>query len=848
MIWSVFVWYLVAVGIGLLVFPLAYRLFPNLNDRGYSVSRALGLLLWGYLFWLLSSYGLLPNTVGGYLLALALLFGLVTWALRKYALTEIAAWLKEKEGYLLAVELVFLIGYAFMILMRGMEPELLTTEKPMELAFINAILRSPSMPPLDPWLADYSISYYYFGYVIVAMLAKFTGVTAGMAFNLAISLVFAMAAVGGYGIVYNLLAVFSKEKPAGRAFQALRGPVFVLLLSNLEGFLEYLHARGVFWTQTADGVWQSKFWRWLDILDLSSPPTASAEGDLRYWWWWRASRVIHDTDILGNHREVINEFPFFSYFLADLHPHVLTMPFVFLVLALTLNLFLDRGAPEHPFRIWMPGFNFQTGPFVEFRSVEFGFSFQTFIFSSVILGGIAFLNIWDWPWYVGLFAAAYVLRQAGESGWQWGRLWEFLGLGLLLGVAGVLAYLPFFLSFSSQAGGFMVNLINPTRGAQLWVMFGTLFLPLVGFLLYLLRRKGDRRSLFGGFGLSIGITLLLFLVSLVPLLAAGWLAHSDSPRAYLGLEFFNQYAGVSFQELLDVSLARRGAAIAGLLSMVVLIGLAAAALWPRRNEETQEKAKIPKSHLFAGLLILFGGALVLIPEFVFLVDLFSHRMNTIFKFYYQAWLLWGVAAAYGSGVLLHKIDLKSTLYGLVLAVVVTMGLVYPLMGIHTRISSFLDRTDRQFNLDGTVGSHYYFLSADEKQAVLWLQQAPLGTLVEAVGGSYSNYARISANSGQPALLGWPGHEDQWRGSRELFAARQDDIFRLYTTQSWVEAENLIQKYGITYIVVSTLERTTYNVRINDVQYLLNEDKFARFLTPVFQSGSITIYQTSITAP
>jgi uncharacterized membrane protein len=449
---------------------------------------------------------------------------------------------------------------------------------------------------------------------------------------------------------------------------------------------------------------------------------------------------------------------------------------------------------------------------------------------------------------VGLFAASYVLRQVGESGWHWARLWEFIGLGLLLGVAGLMAYLPFFLSFSSQAGGFMVNLINPTRGAQLWVMFGTLFLPLFVFVVVILRRKRDPNSLLGGLGLSVGGTLLLFFISLVPLLAAGWLAQSDSPRANLGFDFFNQYAGVSFQELLDVSLTRRGEAIAGLLTMVVLIGLAAAVLWPKRNEGTQEKAELPKSHLFAGLLILFGGALVLIPEFVFLVDLFSHRMNTIFKFYYQAWLLWGVAAAYGSGVLLRKINLKTTLYGLILAVVVTMGLVYPLMAIHTRISSFQDRTDRQFNLDGTVGSHYFFLSSDEKQAVLWLQQAPLGTLVEAVGGSYSNYARISANSGQPALLGWPGHEDQWRGGRELFAARQDDIFRLYTTQSWIEAENIIREYGITYIVVSTLERSTYEVRINGVQYRLNEDKFSRFLTPVFQSGAITIYQASITSP
>ena len=255
MFWSAFWWYLLVAFLGLLVFPLAYRLFPGLNDRGYAFSRTLGLLLWGYLFWLLSSFRLLANDLGGYLLALLLLAGMVYWAMKKHCLQEIIAWLRERKGYLLAIELLFIFAFLFLILMRAMQPELVGTEKPMELAFINAIMRSPSMPPLDPWLADYSISYYYFGYVIVGMLAKISGVPAGVAFNLGISLVFALSALGSYGIVYNLLAAFQPGKRVTRAFQALRGPVFILLVSNLEGFLEFLHGRGLFPTQSPGGGW-----------------------------------------------------------------------------------------------------------------------------------------------------------------------------------------------------------------------------------------------------------------------------------------------------------------------------------------------------------------------------------------------------------------------------------------------------------------------------------------------------------------------------------------------------------------------------------------------------------------
>jgi uncharacterized membrane protein len=214
-------------------------------------------------------------------------------------------------------------------------------------------------------------------------------------------------------------------------------------------------------------------------------------------------------------------------------------------------------------------------------------------------------------------------------------------------------------------------------------------------------------------------------------------------------------------------------------------------------------------------------------------------MNTIFKFYYQAWMLWGVAAAYGSAVLLSQRNFRGTLYGVLLAVVLTMGLTYPLMALNTRISGFQNRADPQLNLDGTSASTYFFLSPDEKQAVGWLQQAPLGTLVEAVGGSYSNYARISSNSGQPALLGWPWHEEQWRGSRDPAGTREQDIHRLYSTPNWPEADEIIQQYGIQYIVVGSLERNSYQVQ---------EEKFNRYLTTVFQTGTITIYQTSITNP
>ena len=204
-------WYLTLTLLGALTFPLVYRLFPNFSDRGYSLSRTAGMLIWGYAFWMLASLGIAQNNVGGILLGLAILAGLSLWSLSKteQGLRAPLGWLKENLRLVFTVELLFFLSFAAIALLRAANPEALGTEKPMELAFINAILRSPTFPPRDPWLSGYAISYYHFGYIMTAMIAKLTATAGSIAFNLMTALVFALGAIGAYGILYNLL---SKEQ------------------------------------------------------------------------------------------------------------------------------------------------------------------------------------------------------------------------------------------------------------------------------------------------------------------------------------------------------------------------------------------------------------------------------------------------------------------------------------------------------------------------------------------------------------------------------------------------------------------------------------------------------------
>lgn len=851
---SALLWYFTITLIGWITFPLVYRLLPALVDRGYAFTRAVGLLLWAYAFWLLASLGILRNDLGGLLFSVLLLIALSGWALRSVSLEEMADWLRKQRSLVLVVEILFLVAFAFMGLVRAANPEILGTEKPMELAFINAILNSPEFPPHDPWLSGYAISYYYFGYVMVAMLAKLTGTPGGVAFNLGVTLVFALSAVGSYGLVYNLLSFRSTRLPrrqmesSGRAAQAkstflslaLLGPIFVLLIGNLEGFLEVLHARGLFWQSTPTGELTSPFWKWLDMRELSSPPQQPFSWTpSRYLWWWRASRVVQDYDFAENWKEVIDEFPAFSYLLADLHPHVLAMPFAFLAMGLALNLFLGGGEGRLS---WLQR---GLGERVEsWLSLEI--NPPVFLLGAVCLGGLAFLNTWDFPFYVALFAGAFALVRMRQVGTGWGvGISEFFRLTIALVVTGIILYLPFYIGFSSQAGGVLPNLVYPTRGTHLWVMFAPLLLPLFAFLYFRWIHSSGLGFLKGG-ALALSLTLLLWLLSI--LLTVGIAMLPEVNNLFLG-----SLSAPDYGNLLAESLVRRIRSPGGWLTLLILLamtlGLMLKAVGEKKIEENVEGSRalsnresaqdVPQSlspNIFVLLLILLGTLLVLGPEFLYLRDLFGWRINTIFKFYYQAWLLWAVAAAYASSILL-LIPRRpwNLIYRGVLILIMMVGMTYTSLGLWTKTNAF--KPAMGFNLDGTA----YLLrqSPNEMSAIAWLSAAPEGVVAEAVGGSYSIYGRVSTLSGQPTVLGWDFHETQWRGSSLLLGTRQNDIQRLYCTRDWNEAQEIINLYNIRYIFLGNLERSDFTPA--NCPGGLNDVKFIRNLAVAFQQGEVTVY-------
>jgi uncharacterized membrane protein len=237
------------------------------------------------------------------------------------------------------------------------------------------------------------------------------------------------------------------------------------------------------------------------------------------------------------------------------------------------------------------------------------------------------------------------------------------------------------------------------------------------------------------------------------------------------------------------------------------------------------------SAAFVLLLISLGALLILGPDFFYLRDNFGYRINTVFKFYYQAWILLSVAAAFGVAVMLSELrGLASRLVSVLMIIVIGLGLVYPVFSLPSKTDNFKAKNPQLRTLDGSA--YLASVMPDDYGAFQFMRSLDAGVVAEAVGGQYSEFARVSTYTGMPTVLGWPGHEGQWRDNA-LQGSRQDDIATLYSTPDWLTAQTIIDRYHIRYIYVGNLERTSYHV---------NEEKFNRFLKPIYQQGSVTIYE------
>ncbi|MBO9542045.1 hypothetical protein J7643_15775 [bacterium] len=429
--------------VGWIALPLSRRAFPNHPALAWGLSKTIGLLLVGWVVWLAAVVGHVPFERPLVLVTtLALALAATGWTLwrDRIGLEQLgqALALRQERWFLAAF-----VGYLFI---RGFNPDILWGEKLSDAMFLSALLHDSQVPPRDLWLAGETVNYYYFGYFLVAMIAKALGTPLGLAFNLALALLFALSTSGMAAI---LLAWLRPAEGDLKLKWIAAGLGFQFFLGNLAGGVRLIeNAREVL-----AGPWERIGMGATRVLTFNNIPSPGS---------------------------TISEFPSFTFLFADLHPHLIAIPFSFLYLAGAFNLLVGR---------------------------------VTWIFWALMaltVGSFAAMNSWEVPIAAFVLFTAACLGAAGSSA---PIKRACLRGALVFGAcaAGLAAFFPFFQHFVAPHGAKGIQLILDSRiTLGSWLQHFGLFVFLAGtWLILRVRANKARLTLFGLPGWASGGLMLL---------------------------------------------------------------------------------------------------------------------------------------------------------------------------------------------------------------------------------------------------------------------------------------------------------------------------------------------------
>ena len=738
---TIMTWYLLMCLLGLSTFPLIWLAFPGLSDRGYPMAKAAGLLLLSYPVWLAGSLGVSVDRliIAATLAGMAATGALVAWHNRR----TFGRFLRERWRYLLSVEILTAVFFVAFLLIRMANPDLWHPfrggEKPMDLAYLTAVLKSATFPPYDPWFAGGYINYYYYGFVMVGVPVKLLGVAPAVAYNLIVPTLFALVAASAFSIGWNLVhgsGTSGQGLPIRAACTGLAAAILVTVAGNLKS-VELL------WQHLRTGVEAG-------------------------WWYWLPSRAICHADA----PPAITEFPFFTFLYGDLHAHAMALPLVLLLLGWALSQ-SQSESHRHPV--------------------------GTYVFASLILGGLYVTNTWDFPVCATI---ALIAAWCGSKG---------RAAGVRIGIAALLIAMPFvlfspFFHWYARGYGSFDWWTGPRTSISQYLSHWGVFLFLIGsYLLWTSVRRVREAS-----GKpSVGFVLLIAGTLLVGL--ATWAA--GVPIAPLAL----------------------------------VLGIWAGTLAFTSGHSRSER--------FVLMLIAVAGGLTLMVEIVALQGDVG-RMNTVFKFYYQAWILLAVSAAF-AGVATWCASRAwrrwiRIAWRIPAVLLIGAAGLYPITATPDKISDRAAETPR--GLDGAAFmAHTTCIDQGapirlgyDLEAIRWMREHVAGTpvLVEGHTPEYRWGSRFSIHTGLPAVVGWNWHQRQQRGSAgDLVQKRIDAVREFYTTTDAERLRTILNRYRVEYVICGELER---------LYYPACDERLAQFdgrlWSRVFHNEGTTIYCVNRHAP
>jgi YYY domain-containing protein len=781
---GVVIWYLVITLLGWIVYPFVRLALGKLRDHGYPFTKLVGLLLLALVVWLAGSEGIpvYRSTIAFAVVGLLIVNGVLAWFQREELIAEI----KTNWKHYLMIEAVGLAFFVAFLLVRLGNPDLWHPskggEKPMDFSYFNAILKSTYFPPYDPWYANGYINYYYYGFVIVGMPVKLLGIVPSIAYNFILPTLYSMVALGAFCVGFNLTAAFRsriaaqpEETPNDTLTNLTQVPFFggiisaisILVLGNLGTLrmiwegLQKLAANGVSLDQA--GFFERFIWTFEGLAKfIGGQALPYGPGD----WYWIPSRAIPG--------EPITEFPSFTFLYADPHAHMIALPVTILVIGIALAILLGR---------WQWG---DREGHVSWLHVG-----ATFLLAGIAIGALRPTNTWDWPTYLALTVVAVVY-----TGWRYGSvakdwlsnlsptikklLMMACALAALVGMT-VLLYEPFTRWY---AQGY--NNIDPWTGDHT---------PVESYLVH--------------WG------LFLFLITSWMLWEVrDWLANTPASK----LQVLRPYQGLIIAAfIVYVGLIVVLLYIQVHIAWIVLPLLALAGVLIFRPGQPDVKRAV---------LFMIGTALALTLAVELIVirgDI--GRMNTVFKFYMQAWTLFSLSAA-ASFIWLYSAVTHAwghklrVVWQVALVFLVASAAFFPLTAATDKIRDRMTVT-APHTLDGMEYMNYSTYSQNGKdmdlsqdyRAIKWMQQNVQGSpvIVEANATEYTWGSRFTIYTGLPGVVGWNWHQRQQRGvvDADWVQQRVDEVGAFYNSVDQTSVEAFLQRYGVKYIIVGQLEESMY---------------------------------------
>ena len=676
----------------------------------------------------------------------------------------------------------------------------------MDFSYLNAVLKSTTFPPYDPWYEGGYINYYYYGFVIAAVPIKLLGIIPSVAYNIVLPIWYSLLVLGAFSVGWNLYEGIPRSRALragetktnrvlGNAFWAGLVTVLVLaVLGNLgtvrqivEGYQSIASGGAIL---KDAGLGQKITWTFQGFVQfLKGTPMPFYPGD----WYWYSSRVIPG--------DVITEFPYFTFLYADLHAHLLAFPVTVLAISWCLSVVLSKGrwGEDRRFRILSTVVGFLVG--------------------GLVIGALRPTNTWDFYTYLVLAAVAllYTVIRNYQPRLNWDapraglieKLAVALAAVLALATVAILLYQPFAYWFGQ---GY--------TNVALWT--------------------GDRTPL-NSYLTHWGLFLFL-IVSWMGWETYHWMKTTpQSELRKLQPHMTWVYAVMILFLILLVAFLILGVTVA---VVIVPLGLWVIVLMMKPGQSDGRRF----------VLFLIGSALTLTlaAEMVYLPGDIG-RMNTVFKLYLQAWMMFalasGVSFIWTVQSLRYWKPRLELLWQVICFILVTSTALFPVLATSDKIDDRM-AIDAPHTLDGMAYmayASYYDMGLDmelaqDYAAIQWMQDNVTGSpvIVEGQAYEYRWGNRFTIYTGLPGVVGWNWHQRQQRAilKSNIVQERVDAVNLFYQTEDSAVAEAFLNQFNVTYIVVGQLEQAFYPGT--------GLDKFEMYdgilWEEVFRYGSTVIYQ------